>query len=279
MRRYLLIIVALLAFVGCIKQSDGDDAFRYSLVVDGRIEQGRSAVVMLSQSLPYGSSYDEDTYRKMAIWGAKVTVISGDKSEVLTSRRDSDYPTECVYTGYDIEGVVGECYTIEIEYSGRIWRSESVIPPAVELTDIEVVAQGDGLYSIEATLPPTIYPCSIDCAIDESHYYAPTLLGTYAPSETSRRITINHPFGNLIRENYSSLFAETEMVTLRINTLDDFSFAYWRKWEDNFINSLNPIFPSTSNLPTNISNSGLGIWSGYGTSYYKIGVIGDYNME
>ena len=91
MRRYILIIVTLLTLVGCIKPSDGDDAFRYSLVVDGRIEQGRNAVVMLSQSLPYDSSYDEDFYRKMAVWGAKVTVISGDKRDVLTSRRGWRY--------------------------------------------------------------------------------------------------------------------------------------------------------------------------------------------
>ena len=153
-----------------------------------------------------------------------------------------------------------------------------MIPPAIELTDIEVVEKGDGLYAIEATLPPTTHYCSIDCAIDGSSYYAPTLLGTYAPSDTARRITINHPFGNLLREGYSPLFAETERVALRLNSLDAFAFAYWRKWEDNFINSLNPIFPSTSNLPTNISNGGIGIWSGYGTSYYKIGVIGEWNL-
>lgn len=278
MRRYAIFVISLLALVGCIKQSEGDDAFRYSLVVDGRIEQGRNAVVMLSQTLPYSNHYDEDTYRKMAVWGAKVTIFCGDESDVLTSRRDSDYPTECIYTGWNIEGEVGESYTIEIAYSGMIWRSETMILPAIELTDIEAVAQGDGLYLIEATLPPTPYHCSIDCSIDGSHYYAPTPLGTYAPSDVARRITINHPFANLIRTDYTTLFKGTESVSLRVNTLSDFAFTYWRKWEDNFINSLNPIFPSTSNLPTNISNSGLGIWSGYGTSYYHIGVIGEYNM-
>ena len=280
MRRYALLIISLLALVGCIKEQPLDDSFRYRLVVDGRIEQGRSAVVMLSQSMPYESSYDKDTYRKMAIWGAKVTIIHGDKREVLTSRSNTDYPTEFVYTGYEIIGEVGESYTIEIEeYSGRKWRSEGRILPAIELKDITVVAEGDDEYSIRATLPPTEYPCSIDCSLEGSQYYAPTLLGTYPPSEHEREIVINRPTDKLIRKDYNVLFNGSDKVILRINTLSDFGYNYWRKWEDNFINSINPVFPSTSNLPTNISNKGMGIWSGYGTTYYPLGVLNKVKTE
>ena len=273
MRRYELLFIALLMFAGCIKPQEQDDSFRYRLVVDGRIEQGRGAVVMLSQSMPYMSSYDEDTYRKLAIWGAKVTIVNGDRREVLTSRRDSHYPTEFVYTGSQITGDVNETYTIEIEYSGHSWRAECTILPPIELHDIEVVAEGEDKYSIKATLPPSPYPCSIDCSIDGSTYYAPTILGIYAPSDSERRITINPPSDKLMREGYSIMFSGKERVTLRVNTLCDFGYTYWRKWEDNFINSVNPIFPSTSNLPTNISNDGMGIWSGYGTTYYPLGVL------
>lgn len=279
MRRYALLFIALLMFAGCIKSQEQDDSFHYRLVVDGRIEQGRGAVVMLSQSMPYMSSYDKDTYRKLAIWGAKVTIIHGEERSVLTSRRDSHYPTECVYTGYEIMGEVGESYTIEIEYSGRSWRAKGSILPAIELKDIRVLAEGDDKYSIHAILPPTQYPCSIDCSLDGGPYYAPTLLGTYPPSEYEREITINRPTDKLIREEYNILFDGSDIVTLRINTLSDFGYTYWRKWEDNFINSVNPVFPSTSNLPTNISNKGMGIWSGYGTTYYPLGVLNKVKTE
>ena len=273
MRRFALYIVSLFALMGCIREQEIDDSFRYSLVVDGRIEQGRSAVVMLSQSIPYESSYDKDTYRKMAIWGAKVTIIHGDEREVLTSRSNADYPAEFIYTGHSITGEVGESYTIEIEYSNRSWRAEATILPTIELRDIRVVTEGEDMYSIHATLPPTDYPCNIECSLGGSQYYAPTLLGIYAPSDSEREITINRPTDKLIREEYNSLFSGNERVTLRVNTLSDFGFSYWRKWEDNFINSVNPVFPSTSNLPTNISDGGLGIWSGYGATYYPLGVL------
>lgn len=276
MKRYALLLIALLALTGCIKPQEQDDSFRYRLVVDGRIEQGRGAVVMLSQSIPYDSYYSEDRYRNMAIWGAKVTIVHGDRREVLTCRRDSHYPTEFIYTGRSINGEVGETYAIEIDYSGYSWRAEGVILPPIQLHDIEVVAEGDDQYRITATLPPTPYYCSIDCSLDGSQYYAPTILGTYAPSDSERRITINRPSNNLIREGYNAAYDGSESVTLRINVLSDFGYAYWRKWEDNFVNSVNPIFPSTSNLPTNISNGAYGIWSGYGTNYYHLGVLSKY---
>lgn len=278
MRRYALLFIALLMFAGCIKPQEQDDSFRYRLVVDGRIEQGHSAVVMLSQSIPYNDSYSENVYRKMAIWGAKVTIVNGDRREVLTSRRDSHYPTEFVYTGSKITGEVNETYTIEIEYSGHSWRAECTILPPIELHDIEVVAEGEDEYSIKATLPPSPYPCSIDCSIDGSTYYAPTLLGTYPPSEYEREIVINRPTDKLIRNDYNNLFNRSDKVLLRVNTLTDFAYTYWRGWEDNFINSINPVFPSTSNLPTNISNRGMGIWAGYGTSYHKAQVTTDSGL-
>ena len=279
MKRFALYIISLFALMGCIREQEVDDSFRYNLVVDGRIEQGRSAIVMLSQSIPYESTYDEDTYRKMAIWGAKVTLIQGDNREVLTSRSNSDYPTEFIYTGYSIRGEVGKSYTIEIEYSGRSWRSECTILPAIELQNIRVIAEGEDMYSIRATLPATPYHCSIDCSLNGSQYYAPTLLGTYAPSDSEREIVINCPSDKLIREGYNALYSGEDRVILRVNTLSDFGYSYWRKWEDNFINSVNPIFPSTSNLPTNISDNGLGIWAGYGTTYYPLGALNKVKSE
>jgi hypothetical protein len=113
----LYIFVALLC--GCMKESHFDDGFHQRLVVEGRIEQGREAVVMLSLTTPYADNYDEDTFRDMIIRWAKVTVICDEHSEVLTGRANKDYPTQFIYTGLDIIGEVGKSYTLEVEYSGQ----------------------------------------------------------------------------------------------------------------------------------------------------------------
>lgn len=272
MRRFAIATTLILLLSGCIKAVDSEDKFRYNLVVDGRVEQGRGATVMLSQSMPYREEYDEEAFREVVIKWAKVTIIHNDREEVLVGRRVEDYPTGYIYSGSDILGEVGESYTLRVEYSKRVWEATTTIVEPIELHDIEIIAIDEDNYTIEATLPATHHPCSIDCAIGNSEYFAPTLLGSYAPSDTPRRIVINRPMENLIRDDHDIHFHPSEVVRLRVNTLTEFAYDYWRKWEDNFLNSVNPIFPSTSNLPTNISNGGLGIWSGYGTSYHRVTV-------
>lgn len=278
MKRFAIATLFILLLTGCIKMVTPEDYFRYNLVVDGRIEQGRAAIVMLSQNMPYTEMYNEDMFRDLVVRWATVTIIHDGEEEVLTGRSNDDYPTKYIYYGKDILGEVGESYTIRVEYSNQLWESTTTILEPIELYDIEVVAVDDKYCTIEATLPPSPHPCSIDCSLYGSTYYAPTLLGTYAPSQKMRRITINRPTDRLIREDYTTLFSNSDRISLRVNTLCDFSYSYWRKWEDNFINSINPIFPSTSNLPTNISNNGQGIWAGYGTSYHKVQMTTDSEL-
>lgn len=280
MKHYAVYIILLLTLVGCIKEPMQNNNFRERLVVDGYIEQDSRAVVMLSTNTEYNSDYNEETFKDMIVRWAKVTLTDENNEEdVLIGRADDDYPTRYIYTSDLLEGRVGGIYTITIEYSNQIWTAETTILAPMTLSDIEVVDVGNDKYSIEATIPPSTHYCSIDCAINGSDYYAPTILGTYAPSDSPRRITINHPYNRLGNEKYSSLFNGNEVVSIRINTLSDFTFNYLRKWEDNFINSINPVFPSTSNLPTNISNNGIGIWAGYGTTYYRLGLLSEYNTK
>lgn len=271
MKRFVIAALLALLHIGCIKMDGSEDYFRHSLVMDGRIEQGEGAVVMLSQSMPYLEEYDKETFRKVVIKWAKVTVIHDGEEEVLVGRKNEDYPTQYIYRGMDIIGEVGESYTIRVEYSGQVWEATTTILEPIELLDVKVVAEDEKHNTIEATLPATQYPCSIDCSIGGSSYFAPTLLGLYEPCETPRHITINRPLDTFIREGYTTYFhAEDNSIRLRVNTLTDFAYDYWRGWEDNFINSVNPIFPSTSNLQTNLSNNGMGIWAGYGTSYHSV---------
>ena len=66
-----------------------------------------------------------------------------------------------------------------------------------------------------------------------------------------------------------------DTVALRLRTMNEFSYEYWNLWENNVINSVNPIFPAVDNLPTNISDDAIGIWAGYGRSTYPLGVLED----
>ena len=266
MPKVLLYILLLPALVGCIAEHDYNAGYRQRLVVEGSIEAGRGAIVALSLNTPFDEEYDEDDMKDLVVRWAKVTVECGERSEVLVGRSDKEYPTQYIYTGSDIIGEVGESYTLIVEYSGRTWRATTTIPTPAELGDISITRMRDTLYTITATLPPTDSPCMIDCAMGGSRYFAPTMLGVYDASDMVRRVTVNRPMGNLYVNEYMTHFHVRDTVALKLRTMGSFAYEYWNLWQNNVINSLNPIFPAVDNLPTNISNDAMGIWAGYGSS-------------
>ena len=277
MKRISILIATTLLLIGCIKEYDYNHDYRQRLVVEGRIEEDAGAIVALSLNIEYRDEYDKEDIEDMVVRWAKVSVEHNGHTEVLTGRRDNDYPTQFIYTGSEILGIAGEDYRLIVEYSGNTWQAECMVPQRAQLEDIRVTHERDTLYSITATLPPMSTPCMIECSMEDSHYYAPTILGIYNASESARRITINRPLNNLDRSDYTTLFTASDVVSLRLSTMDDFSFDYWSMWENNLVNIVNPLFPAVDNLPTNISNNGLGIWAGYGSSYHHIGLISEYN--
>lgn len=266
MRRVPIYICVLLALVGCITEREHNAGYRQRLVVEGSIEAGRGAIVALSLNTSFDEEYEEDDLRDLVVRWAKVTVESGDRSEVLVGRGNKDYPTRYIYTGTEIVGEVGESYTLTVEYSGRTWRATTTIPAPAELGDITITPVRDTLYTVTATLPPTSTPCMIECSLGGSSYFAPTMLGVYDVSDRTRRVTVNRPMGNLYVNEYMTLFHVRDTVALKLRTMGDFAYEYWNLWQNNVINSLNPIYPAVDNLPTNISNNAMGIWAGYGSS-------------
>ncbi len=275
MRRLIIIIVAIFAS-GCIKESEVDIEYQQRLVVNGSIEPECGAIVALSLNAPFSDRYDEEDFRNTIVRWAKVTVRCGEQSEVLIGRSNNDYPTRYIYTGSEIKGEVGKNYELIVEYSNRTWHATTTITQPAELCDIAVERLNDSLCSISATLPPIATPCAIDCALGQSQYFAPTMLGTYASCDEPRRITISRPLDNLYRNEYTTSFNIGDTVRLKLRTMDHFSYQYWSQWENNVINSLNPIFPATDNLPTNISDDAIGIWAGYGSTIYRLGILEEF---
>jgi hypothetical protein len=274
MRKYIIAIFIVFVFSGCIKEQDISDNFKQRLVVEGRIENGRAAIVALSLNIGTQNKYSSENLSDMIVRWAKVTVVDDEgNEEILTGRSNRDYPTRYIYTGSEIIGEVGHSYKLIVEYSEQRWEALTTISVPTTLEDIKIEHYQDSLYTITAIIPPLSTPCSIDCSLNGSTYYAPTILGVYNASTVYRHISINCPLLNLERNDYVTYFKSNDAVRLRINALDNFSYYYWSEWENSMINSVNPVFPTTSNMPSNISNNGIGIWAGYGTVYYDIGVI------
>ena len=64
-------------------------------------------------------------------------------------------------------------------------------------------------------------------------------------------------------------FQEGDRVFVQFCTLCESAYQYWSDYDDVSSLALNPFFPVTKKIRSNITG-GLGYWAGYGTSYYQV---------
>lgn len=272
--RLLWLLAVATLWVGCLKEEIPSTEFQPRLIVEGRIEQGGVAEVMLSLNKAFDESFREEELQEIVVRWAKVTVSNSHQSEVLTGRYDPSYPTRFIYQSNEILGEVGESYTLTVEYGGDTWHATTTIPAPHRLEQITATPTCDSLYQIQALLPPDEAgsPMLVECALGEETFFRPALLGILGGDHRgqNRTITINRPLDYTRITRYTTQFRPHEEVRIRLATTSSFGYDYWSQWENNTVNSLNPIFPARMNLPTNLSGGAFGIWCGYGAAYYRI---------
>lgn len=280
--KILYILVALLAFSSCLKEEYPDNDFEEQLVVEGSIEQGRVAKVMLSLNMRHSDKISAETLRSKIVRYAIVRVTDETDSENIASEQlyckiDERYPTQAVYMGASIVGKVGGKYRLDIQYSGRQWSATTTIPAPNELYDVKAEMVDDHMYRVTAKIKPNAdnLPYMVRCATsfrkeDRPLYMPPALFGIIESCEKETTITINRPLNYENVLEYSTLFLLYEDVYIQFCTMSRFGYRYWSIWENCTLNSLNPIFPVDEEPPTNISGGAAGIWQGYGVSYYVV---------
>lgn len=262
----------MLLLCGCMKESYVPYSFHQRLVVDGRIENGRSAVVMLSITHPYNEQINIEELRDMVVRWAKVTVSSSTQSEVLTGRVDRNYPTQFIYTGSDIVGEVGETYSIRIDYSDHVWTATTTIPNPTTFENIELESINEEHFTINATIVPATdkSPYMTEIANLGSSYFVPSFAGIYNATDAPQEVSIMPHIDMLTVRDYQAFFNKEDALVVRISTMPNETYSFWSHWQNNILNSFNPIFPPQSNPPSNFTGDALGIWSGYGCTYYEI---------
>ena len=103
------------------------------IVVEGSIEFGGYAEVLISRSVPIGVAVDSTTILNYVIRSAKVTVSDGEKQEVLKLKRDNNKIPPYVYFGSEIIGETGKTYSLKIEYLNRLITAITTIPNSVPI--------------------------------------------------------------------------------------------------------------------------------------------------
>lgn len=274
MKKWWLYILTITAISCNDDNFNAEINLESKIVVEGWIEEGDLPQLLLSSSIPITEVIDSTNVLDHAIRSAKVTVSDGQKIEVLRVKRDKDRLPPFIYFGSEIIGEAGKTYTLKIEYLNRTVTATTTIPKSVPLISAEYVKNN----AIDTTGYVFI---KFDDPVNEKNYYqiatriaekepifVPAFYGNLDDKNfDSPRISMQVNRGVLIfpKTKYKPYFTDGDLIFVKLRTINKDALDFWNSWQNEIVNSRNPIYPSNTSLKSNI-NGGIGIWAGYGQS-------------
>jgi hypothetical protein len=249
------------------------------IVIDGWIETGQHASVLLTKNSPYFSSIDSASIRSLVLTRAKVTLSDGVKSETLILRRNDNYFPPYVFEGNEIVGDTGKTYTITAEYGGKKAWAETTIPPKAKLDTLyfKLEANSDSLGTIylEFTDNPgtkDYYRILTKRFSKDRRYYSTLIMAINDNSFSGEKFGISFSRGpkSFLASSGNEYYKLADTVSIKFCTIDKENYDFWSSFQDEAFNTGNPFASSMSVIKSNVHGDGLGIWSGYGVNYYYI---------
>ena len=268
---FLLLLILLSACSGGVNIVP----YHRQLVVEGHIENGQPASVVLSYSIGLNESTDLDNLYKHIIKDANVTISDGEKEEGLNLRRNSLGLPPFEYVSTSLLGEVGKTYHLTIEHKGKIITASTTIPKPIEIDSLWFVRDKEeerGHIQIRFNNESALYYQLSTRVLGEEYVFSPGLYGNInSENYPAGRINLQVNRGVVIfpKSNFTTYFPDTTVVDVKLSTQDEASFKFWKSYQNELVNSQNPIFPSTSRLESNI-NGGVGIWCGFGSNVERI---------
>ena len=274
MKKYLLFVFAII-IASCSNDNVSEQkSLESKLVVEGWIEQGDYAQVLLSSSIPVTDVIDSTNILNHAIRAAKITISDGTTSEVLRVKTDKNRVPPFVYFGSTLKGEAGKQYSLKIEYLNRIVEATTIIPGTVSLKSAEYVKK------VETDTTGYVF-VKFDDPINEKNYYqiatkidgeepifVPSFYGNLDDKNfTASSISVQINRGVLLfpKTKFTPYFADGDLIHVKLRTQNKDALDFWNSWQNEIVNSRNPIYPANTSLKSNIKG-GIGIWAGYGQS-------------
>lgn len=289
-RRVSALSVLLLALLpGCEKNVTVEiPPSEPKIVVEGYIETGQPAFVLLSRSLDFFGTININTLTINTIQGATVVVDDGNITDTL-----EQIPGIGIYTSPVITGQPGRIYRLYVEVEGEVLTSATYLPPPIELDSVWWKVDGDrdslGFAWANLTDPDTLGNYYRWFARRINQYTYGELEGQQKDSIfiaprgsvfedkfiNGQSFPFNVPRGNVNNSSKeddlneeSFLFKRGDTIVVKFCMIDRGHFEFWRTEETQVSNNGNP-FASVSPVTSNI-NGGLGIWGAYSVTYDTI---------
>ncbi|HSD07354.1 DUF4249 domain-containing protein [Flavobacterium sp.] len=274
MKKYILLLLTLI-IVSCSKDNFNEQINQESkIVVEGWIEEDDFAQVLLSTNIPVTNVIDSTNILDHVIRSAKVTLSDGQTSEILRVKNDKNRVPPFVYFGSIIKGKAGKEYSLKIEYLDHVINAVTTIPKSVPLQNVEYVKSnptdttGYVLVKFDDPVNEKNY-YQVATRIDEKEpVFVPALYGNL-DDKNFQQSSVEMQFSRGIllfpKKKYTPYFTDGDVIYVKLRTQNKDALYFWNSWQNEIVNSKNPIYPSTTSLKTNIKG-GLGIWAGYGQS-------------
>lgn len=274
MKKWYLFFITI-TVISCSKDNfSAEMNLESKIVVEGWIEEGDVSQLILSSSIPITEVIDSTNVLDHVIRSAKVTVSDGQRTEVLRVKNDKDRLPPFIYYGSEIIGEAGKTYTLKIEYLDRIVTASTIIPKTVALISAEYVKNnvtdttGYVFVKFDDPLNEKNY-YQIATRLDEKQpIFVPAFYGNLDDKNfNSPNISMQVNKGVLIfpKTKYKPYFVDGDLIYVKLRTMNKDALDFWNSWQNEIVNSRNPIYPSNASLKSNIKG-GIGIWAGYGQS-------------
>lgn len=266
------------AILASCDDSVGDGIESTPLVVEGWIDAGGAPVVLISRTIaPSESMKDEAEILTKVVSYAKVRVSDGSRTVELKGQRNDDYFPPYIYTTDEMTGETGKSYRLEVDYPGiNAWAETSIPEPwEVERFEVEVSAKTDSLYVLSAYIRNNPsggnYYKFFTRVQGGGSCWNSSFLGLVDERVFSDEV-ISVPVARgwgLLEKYRQPLFRKGEKVEVRFCTVNETTYNYWKGYDDITALARNVFFPVSENVPGNIHGA-LGLWAGYGASYYSV---------
>lgn len=299
--RYILFsLIGILAIlVSCTKEVKIDiPGYKEQLVVDGFIETGSPAFVLLSKTNNIYAGTNIQNYIDGFVSGATVIVSDGTVTDTLLEVCTNNLPqgTEetiaallglsvdqilaspiCFYVSDQITGEVGKTYSLKIINQGEIYEAQSTILQPKQL---------DSLYwKPENNLPNygfswaklTDAPQSGNAYKWEVKYVSSPGFSKPFNAFTDDRfyngLTFEFAYENPMSFNDPNVpdeqrgyFKLGDTIVVKFSTLGKKEYQFYEKKYNQIYSAGNP-FATPTNIPTNIVGGAFGVWVGYSPAY------------
>jgi len=262
------------------------------IVIEGVIENGKIAQVIITRTIPLFSSVSGSTITDLYVLDAKVYVSNGIITDTLMLAIDSFSSIGLVYRHPNgrpnpIIGVSGQNYSLRVVTSdGNVYTATTSIPYPIALDSVWWKPQPpeDSLGFANARLSDPVglgnnYRWYSKRASKDRRFLAPwgatfddklvdgkvfdfAYTKAYDPTDSANSIE------NEI-ETERNFYKKSDTIYIKFCTLDKASKDFYNTFEAALSSNGNP-FASPTTIIGNIDNGGLGVWSGMGVSYDTI---------